>query len=126
MTAQRYEAALALLGPDLARCVATALAGYRDALLSAQLPVPPEMVRLLRLAKVAARSGQRTTPLEGNPDDDLVIAYALSYRQAATVAGVSERTIRRRVRAGALPAHRLGRRVVITAPDLFHHLEEVA
>lgn len=123
----RLDAALALLGPDLARHVANALAGYRRAYLHDGQAPPPDVTRLIHAAKkVAARSGQLATSGGGTADDDLVIAFALSYRQAATVAGVSERTIRRRVRAGALPAHRLGRRVLIAAPDLFQHLEEVA
>ena len=120
----QLEAAAALLGPDIAAHVGNALAGYRRALEFEHLKVPPLLVRFARLVNVAARNGQLAALRALSTDDEPMPSATLTYRQAAAVAGVSERTIRRRVASGDLPARRTGRRVGIAAPDLFAHLEE--
>ncbi len=43
---------------------------------------------------------------------------AISLRQAAAVLGVSEPTARRLAHAGALPAYRVGRRIVVDGTEL--------
>jgi excisionase family DNA binding protein len=42
----------------------------------------------------------------------------LTISQAATLAGVTEETVRRWVRSGRLPAHRDGPRILVAAEDV--------
>jgi excisionase family DNA binding protein len=65
---------------------------------------------------LAARNGQERTPL-GDPAQ-LPEPECVDYREGARRLGVSERTMRRLVAAGELPAVRAGRRVLLRTADL--------
>jgi excisionase family DNA binding protein len=102
-----------------------ALAAHCRALRRDGLPVPPE-IAALRDA-FSAYSGQARPPLA--PDDDdadaVVMPLMLSTSKAAAVCGLSERTVRRLIASGRLPAVAVGSSRRIRAADLDRFVAEL-
>ncbi len=103
---------LVTLTAEVAGHVCIALQQHRKWARTACLAVPDELDELERALAIRARRGQEGTPLE----DLWSVRHAqtmsprlLDYAAAATVLGVSERTVKRLVAAGALtPVRVLG------------------
>ena len=108
------------LDPVAAGQVAAALHQHQHALARAGVASHPEVARLLRLAIFVARSGQHDRPGSMRAhaalvlDDDPTVTLPV----AATLTGLSPRTIRRRIADGTLPVARVGRRVLVRRVDL--------
>jgi len=108
------------LDPTAAGQVAAALHQHHHHLARAGLPEHPQVARLLRLAILVARSGQSDRPGRMRAhaalvlDDDPTVTLPV----AATLTGLSPRTIRRRIADGTLPVARVGRRVLVRRVDL--------
>lgn len=128
MTAEVRRRAASLTGydADLAAFVSTAMRGYARALRGVGQE-PPDGYDELRAALevLAAGSGQPLARLGRSQEDPGVGGtssgigrLALSYAEAAQLAGLGERTLRRHVASGRLPAFRIGRRVLIDPTDL--------
>lgn len=120
----------ASLDPDLARFVHVAVTSYRRACVNHASNLLPslEALDLLEAALLrVARSGQlRALALSTRDPRRMTAAGFLNYREAASVVGLSERTVRRRVATGDLPAYRSGRRVLIDPADLIEHIQGAA
>jgi excisionase family DNA binding protein len=58
----------------------------------------------------------RLAPGRGNNPPSLPRLYSIP--EVADAVGVSTKTVRRWIKAGALPAHRLGKQIRISQPDL--------
>ena len=114
---------LRLLGDRfLAGHVLNALRRYEPVLDVYEVDVPG-FGDLASLVAQVARSGQ-LRPLDGSRCDGRPsYGYLLPARDAAALLGVSERTLRRRVTSGSVPAVRVGRRRLF---DPIEMLEAVA
>jgi excisionase family DNA binding protein len=117
--AVRPGAALTL-DPILAGHLAVALTGYSRALRSSGRTVPKGVDDLLAGALGVVTSGQRLAPdHRGRHDGDVF----LTMPEAAALLRLSPRTLRRRIAAGDLAVHRVGRRPLVERADLLAFVE---
>lgn len=107
-------AAALALEPGLAELVEVALSGLRRALdRTPGATVPVELDELAAELRAARSCQSHPRGVDGAQSPVMV-----NYKTAAKVLGVSERTVHRLVASGALPATRLGRRVLFDAAQL--------
>lgn len=113
--AEQHAATLIVaLDPRLRRYLLAALLAGRRELRRNGIHSPEGFDRLA--AALAAPNGhQRPQPPVPDNDPDSVL---MNYQRAAGHLGVSDRTVRRLVANGHLPAVRIGRRVLIRAADV--------
>lgn len=118
---------LASFEPGLAAVIATAMRGYGRALDQEGRAVPAGFQETQAALEVlAARSGQLLVRGGAVLDAGRAVSsstcpgqrLALSMADAAALTGLGERTIRRYIADGKLPAQRLGGRVLIDPNDL--------
>lgn len=113
------EALAGRYASTLAAHLATAITVHRRSLVDQEYPMPPGLDVLLgQLRTYAARSGQPSTPLPARDDSRDMDPALLDYPAVSRRLGVSERTVRRLVAAGALPAVRVGNAVRLHPDDL--------
>lgn len=118
---------LILLGDDLRRHLAAAVAEHVRRLRRDGLAVPAELTRLT--AAISASGGPERPTLDdasSRVDSAGMQPLTVDYRDAAEVLGVSERSVRRAVRAGDLPAVRVAGSVRIRTADLTGYVEGLA
>lgn len=114
-------------GVSSVECIAIGVRLLADHLQRAGEPIPP-VLHELNTAFTAAMRGQERTQSDtaaraSRPThDEHSNRHWLTPQQAAEVAGVSTRTIRRWVESGALASARCGRIVRIARPELDRHL----
>lgn len=117
------------LSPASWAVLARALAHFQA---SSGRPLPPELRRLIDQAAVMARSGQ-VSARSGQPRAEMPAACKtdamdpdqhIDMKQAAELAGVSERTLRRRIAEGELPSAKLHGRRVVKVQDLQAWIEQ--
>lgn len=113
------------LSPRLAGHVATALRAHRNWLRGMGILAPEGLAELETVCVSRARAGQVGTPLADLwrvADDRVVAARLLTYADCADALALSERTVKRLVAKGELPAVRIGpgtSRVRVTDLDAF-------
>ncbi len=108
---------LAGLDAELAAHVATALLRYKRWLHDINRPQPDGFAELLKSSIRVAKSGQ-SHPVDAATRQRVRMARLLSPADAAAVLGISERTLRRRVADGTLPARHVGRLVRFDPHDI--------
>jgi excisionase family DNA binding protein len=101
--------AVLLLSPLLVRHLVVATVRHCRVLRADGIPIPPELSQLVDLLAVV--SGPQRTNL-GRVDTPAE-AVAVSFRQASSRLGVSERTVRRMCGSGRLPVVEIGRRRLV-------------
>ncbi len=123
MTGHRPPLLAALIGPELAGHVATALLGYRRALAAVGRPAPPGMDVLLTDLAVAVRNGQ---PRDGSllPGDAQPVM--LTTTETADALRVSARTLRRRLADGSVASVMVGGRRLVPASVVLELVERAA
>ena len=85
------------------------------------MPVPAQLVELLSQLASAGQGRPKVADVEAEPHDSSVLL--LDYNAAAARLGVSERTVRRLVAAGSLPAVVVGGCRRVRAADLAGYVE---
>ncbi|WP_370326362.1 helix-turn-helix transcriptional regulator [Euzebya sp.] len=104
--------------PALAAHLIAAITAYRRRLVDAGLPDPAGLADVIgQLRSSAARSGQ-VPALPPPAVHGAGVTTLLTYADAEARTGLSESTLRRRVRDGSLPAVRLGGAVRFDPADL--------